>query len=93
MSLGGLGELKKTALGEQVSLLVVRSTDIDAAGESLGAEALPMLSRLVRNLLQGLEKARKLGLPGPSSLPITDSFSARRQGREAWCPSRTESGM
>ena len=61
VTLGGLDELKKAALGDQVRLLVVRSTDIDAAGESLGAEALPMLSRLVRNLLRGLDKARKLG--------------------------------
>lgn len=70
VTLGDLEELKKAALGEQVRLLVVRSTDIDAAGEALGAEALPMLSRLVRNLLHGLEKARKLGFT--RAIVVTD---------------------
>jgi hypothetical protein len=56
-----LEALKKADIGEQVDLLVVRSTDIDDAGESLGAQALPMLSRLLRSLLRSLERARKLG--------------------------------
>jgi len=53
--------LKKSDLGDAVVLLVVRSTEIDSAGESLGAEALPMLSLLLRNLLRAIERSRKLG--------------------------------
>ena len=62
--------LKKTEIGEQVDLLVIRSTEIDAAGECLGAEALPMLSLLLRNLLRALERTRKLGFP--KAIIVTD---------------------
>jgi hypothetical protein len=62
--------LKKTEIGDQVDLLVIRSTEIDAAGESLGAEALPMLSLLLRNLLRAFERTRKLGFP--KAIIVTD---------------------
>jgi len=61
VQMGDLEGLKKSDLGDVVDLLVVRSTEIDTAGEALGAEALPMLSLLLRNLLRALERARKLG--------------------------------
>ncbi len=56
-----LETLKKADLGDQVQLLVVRSTEIDAAGEALGPEALELLSHLIRNILRGLERVRRLG--------------------------------
>lgn len=70
VQLGELEGLKKGDIGSQVDLLVIRSTDIDAVGESLGAEAFPMLSLLLRNLLRALERTRKLGFP--KAIIVTD---------------------
>ena len=56
-----LETLKKADLGDQVQLLVVRSTEIDAAGESMGPESLHLLSHLIRNILRGLDRVRRLG--------------------------------
>jgi len=70
VQLSELEGLKKGDIGSQVDLLVIRSTDIDAAGESLGAEAFPMLSLLLRNLLRALDRARKLGFP--KAIIVTD---------------------
>lgn len=70
VQMGDLEGLKKSDLGEAVDLLVVRSTEIDSAGESLGAEALPMLSLLLRNLLRALERSRKLGFA--KAIVVTD---------------------
>ncbi|OQB98762.1 MAG: PglZ domain protein [Spirochaetes bacterium ADurb.Bin110] len=61
VSMSELEQVRKADIGDAVDLLVVRSTEIDAAGESLGKEALPMLSLLLRNLLRALERSRKLG--------------------------------
>lgn len=70
VQMGDLEGLKKSDLGDAADLLVVRSTEIDAAGESLGAEALPMLSLLLRNLLRALERSRKLGFS--RAIVVTD---------------------
>lgn len=70
VQMSDLEGLKKADLGDAVDLLVVRSTEIDTAGESLGAEALPMLSLLLRNLLRALERSRKLGFS--KAIVVTD---------------------
>jgi len=68
--LNDLAALKKSDLKPEVDLLIVRSKDIDTAGESLGAEALPLLTALSRNILRALERVRKLGFP--RAVVVTD---------------------